>query len=245
MFDIAFMGWGLYDQVRTQRTQTARIGTPEGVEPLMLVNEQLSANKLLSANGLKSGQPNNATAKSAPPVAAFASPPPAKPTVAAPNKASSPTTCWNIGPFASVADRTVAYGKLSVLKVKLAAFEQTKHLGEKYLVYFPPAASQEDAERKLKELKARGVQNVQIIAQGELARAISLGEFATQRKASERIASIKGATAMGAKIKSLERERLEYWLKSYEASKTGVSKDVVAHLAPTIKGVERKPATCK
>lgn len=232
MFDIAFLGWGLYDQVRIQRTQSSRISAMEGVEPLMLVNEQLSANRLLSANG---GKPTSAA--SAPPSAAAAARPAHKPTKPA------PTSCWSIGPFASVAERTAAYGKLSALNAKLVSYDQVKHLGQKYIVYLPPARTAEEAERKLKDLRARGVQNLQLITQGELANAISLGEYATQRNASERIASLKGGV-LNAKIKALAREQLEYWLKSYEPGKAGVSKDAVARLVPVYKGLSRKPVAC-
>jgi len=93
------------------------------------------------------------------------------------------TVCDALGPFSDIVDGQAVLERLEALDtpVRLQALDEPT--GEyDFRVMIPPASSLEDAFRKLRELKSRGIDSY-VITKGEDALAISLGVYSSDTAA--------------------------------------------------------------
>ena len=122
------------------------------------------------------------------------------------------TTCSALGPFDDVSEGQIVLERLVSMnfQVNLKAIDQPT--GEfDFRVMIPPAASLEEAFRKLRELQSQGIDSY-VITRGNDALAISLGVFSTIKAAKAAQQSNYGYESMIAKIQRLDRS---YWIVPY------------------------------
>jgi hypothetical protein len=92
--------------------------------------------------------------------------------------------------------RSLVTAKAAALKLDK---EQTTE-GGNFLVYLAASATLKEAQRKLFELKRVGVEDVALIAEGELKWAISLGVYGTEDAGKNRIQQLSRIGIPGAKM---------------------------------------------
>ena len=117
--------------------------------------------------------------------------------------------CPALGPFYDVLEGQAVLERLASLnlQVNLKAIDQPT--GEfDFRVMIPPAASLEEAFRKLRELQSQGIDSY-VITRGDDALAISLGIFSPIKAAKAAQESKDGYESMIAKIQRLDRS---YWI---------------------------------
>ena len=122
------------------------------------------------------------------------------------------TTCSALGPFDDVSEGQIVLERLVSMdfQVNLKAIDQPT--GEfDFRVMIPPAASLEEAFRKLRELQSQGIDSY-VITRGNDALAISLGVFSNIKAANAAQQSNYGYESMIAKIQRLDRS---YWIVPY------------------------------
>ena len=120
------------------------------------------------------------------PAAAVVTPPPAATDAA-------PAQCLSLGPFTDRAAAQAAQAKAGAL-LRGARLRDVADAGAtRYRVLLPAAASREDAQAMVKRIVAAGLSDYYIIAQGEEANAIALGQYRNREGAERRMAAISAA----------------------------------------------------
>jgi hypothetical protein len=131
-------------------------------------------------------QLNAAQIRIVPASAAVEAPPPAAPPPAAPKAIA----CYEIGPF-PIADANRFDAQLTPLGLGGKVTRHTIGEASSYIVFIPPLASKEAAEKKSAELRALGVGNFFVIPDNTPMRwAISLGVFKTEQAAQNQLAAL-------------------------------------------------------
>lgn len=154
-------------------------------EPGRLANQLNAAQiRILTASAAVETAP-------AAPVAAETPPAAAEPETPAPAPAAAKTiACYEIGPF-PVADAHRFEAQLAPLGLGNRIARQTIGEASSFIVYIPPLANKEAAEKKAGELRALGVASFFIIPDNTPMRwAISLGVFKTEQAAQNHLASL-------------------------------------------------------
>ena len=127
---------------------------------------------------------------------------PANPTPAAAPPAPTPTApatpaalvCISLGPFADRDTAIAAQGKAGTLLQRSRLREVPKPgASSTYRVMLPAAASREEAQATVKRIAAAGISDYYIMAQGEDANAIALGQYRNREGAERRIAALAAA----------------------------------------------------
>ncbi len=171
------------------------LGTPEGGErePQRLKN-QLAAERMVL---LSAAEARAAAAASAPP--APSSPAPAEP---APPAAAETIACTQAGAFAA-GDARRFETRIARLELGARAVRTSVPFQEvtSHLVYLPPNGGKEGADRRVAELKEKGVENF-FIMQGEspLKWAVSLGVFKTETAAQGVAAALAKQGVRGVRV---------------------------------------------
>jgi hypothetical protein len=157
-------------------------------EPARLANQLNAAQiRIVPASAaLAAPAPAAPAAEPAPAVAAVEAPPPAAPPPAAPKAIA----CYEIGPF-PIADANRFDAQLTPLGLGGKVTRHTIGEASSYIVFIPPLASKEAAEKKSAELRALGVGNFFVIPDNTPMRwAISLGVFKTEQAAQNQLAAL-------------------------------------------------------
>ncbi|WNH49058.1 MULTISPECIES: SPOR domain-containing protein [Stenotrophomonas] len=125
--------------------------------------------------------------------AAPAAPAPATPSPA-PTPAPGPLQCISLGPFADRDTAMAAQSKAGAL-VQRSRLRETAKPGASstYRVMMPAAASREEAQATVKRIAAAGISDYYIMAQGEDANAIALGQYRNREGAERRLAALSAA----------------------------------------------------
>ena len=122
------------------------------------------------------------------------------------------TTCSALGPFDDVSEGQIVLERLVSMDFQVNLKAIDRPTGEfDFRVMIPPAASLEEAFRKLRELQSQGIDSY-VITRGNDALAISLGVFSTIKAARAAQQSNYGYESMIAKIQRLDRS---YWIVPY------------------------------
>src|SRR5262250_1028769 len=95
--------------------------------------------------------------------------------------------CLEWGPLTD-ADRTRALADLDPLALGKLLTQRRTETTTSFWVYLPPAPSRAEAERRLADLRARGLGDVALVDGGTQRNAISFGLFQTEDAANERLA---------------------------------------------------------
>jgi hypothetical protein len=142
-------------------------------------------------------------------------------------KASLPV-CLRIGPSPDMDLTAKAEAKLNELHIAFARRPEETKIVSGYLVYFPPLATREAAERKRLEFTRLGFKDHALIQEEGWNNAISLGLFSVEANAASRVRDL-AAKGIEAKVRPLSQNRTYYWLDI----SVSVPADIVTRLRQT------------
>ncbi len=149
-------------------------------------------------------------------VAAAPTAAPAAPTPATPPPAPAPTPgplqCISLGPFADRDTAMAAQSKAGAL-VQRSRLRETARPGASstYRVMMPAAASREEAQATVKRIAAAGISDYYIMAQGEDANAIALGQYRSREGAERRLAALSAA-GFSARLVGGSQGSAQWWV---------------------------------
>lgn len=117
-----------------------------------------------------------------------------------PPPAQKPSSCTEWGEF-SGSDLVRAQEALAMLKLGDDLSQRTVEQGHGYWVYIPPLKKRADLERKIEQLKQRGVKDYFVVQEkGQWLNAISLGMFKTQESAQKFLVTLRAKDVRTAKV---------------------------------------------
>lgn len=152
------------------------------------------------------------------------------------------TTCYEWGSFAAV-EAVRAKAVLDKLGLQAVARQVVPHDAMRYWVYIPPRRSQEEAQAKVDELKALGVQESYIVQEPVWRYAISLGVFKDEALADK---FLEGMRSRGVKSVVKGRHSHEAGLTSYSVKNVSQSQvDEFSKVQPEFPGSELKQVSCQ
>ena len=126
--------------------------------------------------------------------------------------AVAPAQCLSLGPFADRAAALAAQASAGS-SLRSARLREVPDAGAtRYRVLLPAAASREDAQATVKRIVAAGLSDYYIIAQGEEANAIALGQYRNREGAERRIAAINAAGFSPKLVASGGDGSAQWWL---------------------------------
>jgi hypothetical protein len=118
--------------------------------------------------------------------------------------------CLEWGPF-SDSDKLRALASLEPLDLAKLLSQKKVEVVANYWVFIPPAANRTAADRRVDDLKARGIRDLVVVDAGPQRFAISLGVFRTEEAAQARLAALEaqGVTAkLGSRAQSITQTAL-------------------------------------
>ena len=107
--------------------------------------------------------------------------------------------CLEWGPL-SEADRARALADLDPLALGKLLTQKRIESTTSFWVYLPPAASRAEADRRVADLRARGLGDVAVLETGPQRNAVSLGLFQTEDAANSRLASAVNLGVTNARV---------------------------------------------
>jgi hypothetical protein len=138
------------------------------------------------------------------PAAAVAQPPAPVP--------AAPAQCVSLGPFTDRAAAQAAQAKAGGT-LRGARLREVADAGAtRYRVVLPAAASREDAQATVKRIVAAGLSDYYIIANGEEANAMALGQYRNREGAERRMAALSAAGFNARLIASGGDGSAQWWL---------------------------------
>lgn len=164
---------------------------------LRLVNESVAAKPVVAAAATSMSTPAEPAPADQPAVSAV----PAMPTV----------FCLSFGPFADAAARDAVRPRLQALSQKLVARDAQARAARGWRVYMPPLASREAAQALVEKIKASGINDWYIIANGDEANSIALGRYGSEDSARRREAQL-AAKGFTARAEPLSDTPPQWWL---------------------------------
>jgi cell division protein FtsN len=158
--------------------------------------------------------PAPAAAPPPPPAVASVAPPAATPPATPPAAAiaATPARCVSLGPFPDRAAAQAAQGRAGTALGAAQLREVADAGATRYRVILPPAASREEAQATVKRIVAAGVGDYYIIAQGEEANAVALGQYRNREGAERRLAALAAAGFTARLIASGGDGSAQWWL---------------------------------
>ena len=164
------------------------------------------------------------------PVATVPAPPPAPPV------ATAPAQCLSLGPFAAQTEAQSALSKLGGVVERPRLREVPGKSASGYRVMIPAAATRDEAQATVKRIVEAGFSDYFIIAQGEDANAVALGQY-RNREGAERRQTTLTAAGFPAKLVANGTELpASWWIDAAVAA--GSSASVVAQRS----GAEQQPS---
>jgi len=107
--------------------------------------------------------------------------------------------CLEFGPLTE-SDRTRALADLDSLALGKLLTQKRVETTTSFWVYLPPATSRAEADRRLAELRARGLDDVAVVDASPQRNAISLGLFQTEEAANNRLAEAQKLGVTNARV---------------------------------------------
>ena len=166
--NVAFFGWRLNAAERPLETPPAPVPNSAQVTRLLLLDE-VNATELRSRNDVASTGGG-----------------------ASGGGAGGTGTCFSIGPVQSESEAERMGGWLTERggDVQLRADERRELT--LWWIYLPPFPTREDANQQVIEMKAKGVEDIFTIRNGDMAKAISLGVYSRKTSLERRMAELEG-----------------------------------------------------
>jgi hypothetical protein len=140
--------------------------------------------------------------------------------------------CFSFGPFADAAARDAARPKLQALAQKLVARDSQARSARGWRVYMPPLATREAAQALVDKIKAAGINDWYIIANGSEANSIALGRYGSEESARRRQAQLTGK-GFTARAEPLGDTPPQWWLDArFPADASHATLDAIASSKP-------------
>lgn len=166
-----------------------------------------------SARPAQTPAPEPSAPPPATPVAATAATPPPPAPEPAPTPTPTPALqCISLGPFADRDTAMAAQSKAGAL-VQRSRLREVPRPGASstYRVMMPAAASREEAQATVKRIAAAGISDYYIMAQGEDANAIALGQYRNREGAERRLAAL-AAAGFSARLVGGSQGTAQWWI---------------------------------
>lgn len=164
----------------------------------------------------------DALADAGKPVAATA-PAAAQPVAATPPR---PQRCSSFGPFESREQAQAAATTLGADLVRSQPREVPPRAATGYRVLIPPAASREEAQATVKRIVDASINDYFIIAQGDDANAVALGQYRNREGAERRLAAL-AAAGFTARIVGNGAEAADSWWLDAAYADTASAEDLL------------------
>ena len=138
---------------------------------------------------------------------------PDAPAVVPPAAAGAPSvaSCLRLGPFVDAVARDAARPALQVLAEQVVARETQARSARGWRVYMPAQASRDAAKAVVEQIKAAGINDWYIIANGDEANSIALGRYGNEESARRREAQL-AAKGFIARAEPLTDTPSQWWL---------------------------------
>lgn len=156
---------------------------------------------------------------------------PASPPVAVvPAGTPAAPVCLRFGPFADAGARAAARQALAEAGVQAAVRDVPARGVRGWKVFLPAQASREAAQALADKLKAAGISDLFVLAQGEDANSIALGRFSSEAGARQRQAELQGK-GVQASVGPIGGTPAQAWLEARLPA--GADGAALAKLAPS------------
>lgn len=155
---------------------------------------------------------------------------PAELPLIAPAPVVATAMCLSFGPFADAAARDAARARLQALSQKLVARDAKARSARGWRVYMPPFVSREAAQGMVEKIKASGINDWYIIANGSEANSIALGRYGSEESARRREAQL-AAKGFTARAEPLVDTPPQWWLDARFPA--DASRNALAAIAPS------------
>lgn len=144
----------------------------------------------------------------------------------------APALCLSFGPFDDVDARDAVRPRLQALAQKLVARDAKARSGRGWRVYMPPLASREEAQDLVEKIKATGINDWYIIANGSEVNSIALGRYGSEESARRRQAQLAGK-GFSASAEPLGDTAAQWWLDArFPADASRVTLTAIAPSKP-------------
>jgi len=152
-------------------------------------------------------------------------------------------TCTAVGPFDDVFSGQALVSQLQALDIKteLRAIDQATGEND-FRVLIPPAASLQEAFRKLRELKSRNIDSY-VITQGDYALGISLGVFGNEQ-AADKMQQARDREGYDVKVVEIPRLSREFWVFASDGKDLALDPELWASLVSQHPGLGRSAMPC-
>jgi cell division protein FtsN len=164
------------------------------------------------------------------PVAAVPAPPPATPV------ATTPAQCLSLGPFAAQTEAQSALSKLGGVAERPRLREVPGKAASGYRVMIPAAATRDEAQATVKRIVEAGFSDYFIIAQGEDANAVALGQYRNREGAERRQATLTAAGFPAKMVANGAETPASWWID------TAVAADSSASVVAQRSGAAQQPS---
>ena len=138
--------------------------------------------------------------------------------------------CLSFGPFADAAARDAVRPRLQALAQKVVARDAQARSARGWRVYMPPLASRQEAQALVEDIKATGISDWYIIANGSEANSIALGRYGSEESARRRQAQLAGK-GFTARAEPLSDTPPQWWLDARFPA--DASRATLAAIAPS------------
>lgn len=201
----------------------------QGRQPgLRLVNEPVAARPLAS--------PATSTLALMPgPTTSIPDEQPATANATPPAPAAATALCLSFGPFSDAVARDAVRPRLQSLAQKLVARDAQARSARGWRVYMQALASREAAQGVVEQIKAAGINDLYIIANGDEANSIALGRYGSEESARRRQQEL-AAKGFTARAEPLGETPPQWWLDA--SFPIDASRATLAGIAPS------KPLDC-
>lgn len=153
------------------------------------------------------------------------------------------TDCKAVGPFSSVTLAQAALERLESLDYTVELRALDRLTGEHdFRVMIPPAASLEEAFRRLRELQSRKIDSY-VITQGRDALGISLGVYSIA-SAAEKVQQELSEDGYQTQVAQIARLEREYWIFSKENPNLELEKGILELLQQEFPDLQQAPQMC-
>ncbi|MCL7715337.1 SPOR domain-containing protein [Stenotrophomonas mori] len=146
------------------------------------------------------------------------------PAIAAPAATAPPVQvserCASLGPFESRQRAEAAAAALGAQAVRTRVREVASKAAPNYRVYIPPAADRDAAQAMAKRIVDAGFSDYFIVAQGEDAHAVALGQYRNREGAERRLAALTAAGFPARIARNPGEGDASWWLDVAHAGQT-------------------------
>lgn len=165
----------------------------------------------------------------------------AQPSAPAPVPPPEPVACYEWGSFPNDSLQ-IARAAIERLAVDSVLQQTASQEARRYWVYIPPRKTPEEAQAKVDEVKALGVEEIFVVQEPKWKNAISLGVFKDEALANRLLDDLKAKGVKSAikGVRNHESGQSHFLLKNVNAH----TADELSRLRPEFPGSEIRKVTC-